>query len=93
MPASVYAQALIASGLKAGTIAALIDNAAVKQGRRLYGTTLRVRSPQEALAAARRPLVVLNGGAHTAEMAAGLRAVRPDIGIADSEGPLKQVPA
>jgi hypothetical protein len=53
----------------------------VKQGRRLYGTSLRVTAPGDSLADAKSPLIVLNGGAHDDEMSAGLRALRRDITI------------
>ena len=81
MPGSVYAQALIAGGLDESRFAALLDNAPVKQGARLYGTTLKVLAPGVGLAAARRPLVVLNGGAHDGEIAQGLFTIRPDIEV------------
>jgi hypothetical protein len=80
MPASVYSQALLAMGLREARISALLDNAAAKQGRRLYGTGLSVFSPA-ALGAARDPLVILNAGVHNAEIAASLRALRGDIRI------------
>ena len=79
MPASVYAQTLLGFGLPQQRFAAVLDHAPAKQGRRLFGTDLVVRSPHAALAPARRPLVVLNGGAHDAEMAASLRAIRDDV--------------
>lgn len=81
MPASIYAQALLAQGLPEQRFAALLDNSPAKQGRRLYGTDLRVLAPAAALAEARHPLVVLNAGAHNAEIAADLRALRSDIRI------------
>jgi hypothetical protein len=81
MPASIYAQALLALGAPEHRFAALLDNSAVKQGRRLYGTDLRVLAPATALSQARNPLVILNGGAHTAEITAGLKAIRSDIRI------------
>ncbi|MBS0274420.1 MAG: hypothetical protein JSR55_08465 [Proteobacteria bacterium] len=59
----------------------MLDNAPAKQGRRLYGTNLSVHAVT-ALATARNPLVILNAGAHNAEIAAGLRALRPDVRIA-----------
>ena len=86
MPASIYAQALIAAGLDETRFTALLDNAPVKQGRRLYGTALRVAAPATALAAAETPLVVLNGGAHEPEIAAQLCAIRADIRIVDGRG-------
>jgi hypothetical protein len=86
MPASVYAQTLIAEGLDEAHFKALLDNAPVKQGRRLYGTNLTVTSPESVLAGAQRPLVVLNGGAHEAEIAAKLRTVRNDVIILRPDG-------
>jgi hypothetical protein len=80
MPASIYAQALLALGLDEGRFTALLDNSPAKQGRRLYGTHLTVQ-PAAVLRDARNPLVILNGGAHDAEIAAGLKALRPDIRI------------
>jgi hypothetical protein len=80
MPASIYAQALLAMGLQEERFVALLDNSAAKQGRRLYGTRLTVE-PASALRYARNPIVILNGGAHDAEIAAGLRALRPDVRI------------
>jgi SAM-dependent methyltransferase len=80
MPASVYSQALLAMGLREARICALLDNAPAKQGRRLYGTGLSVLSPA-ALGTARDPLVILNAGAHNAEIAASLRALRDDVRI------------
>lgn len=81
MPASIYAQMLIASGLRQDRFTALLDNAQVKQNKRLFGTTLRVADPAAALADADRPLVVLNAGAHEPEIARQLRAVRADVRI------------
>ena len=86
MPASIYAQTLLAHGLPEGRFQSLLDNAPVKQGRRLYGTGLRVESPSKALPGARQPLVILNGGAHEKEIAAGLLALRPDMRILAGDG-------
>jgi hypothetical protein len=81
MPASIYAQALLSLGAPEHRFTALLDNSGVKQGSRLYGTDLRVLAPAAALPQARNPAIVLNGGSHTAEIAAGLRAIRPDAHI------------
>lgn len=81
MPASIYAQTLLAAGLPQTRFTALLDNAPAKQGRRLYGTALPVVAPADALAGAARPLVLLNGGAHDREIAASLRELRADIAI------------
>jgi hypothetical protein len=79
MPASIYAQALLAGGLSEDRFMGLLDNSAVKQQRRLYGTNLQVAAPEAALPSCRNPLVVLNGGAHEGEIAAGLRRLKPGI--------------
>jgi hypothetical protein len=81
MPASIYAQALLAQGLSEKRLTALLDNSPVKQGRRLYGTDLHVLAPAAILPSARNPLVIVNGGAHTAEITAGLQSLRPDVRI------------
>lgn len=80
MPASVYSQALLAMGLREARISGVLDNAPAKQGRRLYGTGLTVL-PATTLSSARDPLVILNAGAHNAEIAASLRALRADVRI------------
>jgi hypothetical protein len=92
MPASIYAQALLTHGLPEKRFAALLDNSPAKQGRRLYGTDLRVMAPSQILPQTRDPLVIINGGAHDAEMAAGLRALRPDTRIV-SLASLEDAPA
>jgi hypothetical protein len=86
MPASIYAQALLAAGLSEHRFTALLDNAPVKQGRRLFGTDLQVREVS-VLRSADRPIVVLKGGAHDAEISKELRAVRSDVHIVGSPGP------
>ena len=83
MPASVYSQSLLALGLDEEKLSGLIDNAAAKQHHRLYGTKLNV-FPATALLSANNPLVILNAGAHNAEIAQGLLALRPDIRIVDN---------
>jgi len=81
MPASVYAQTLLASGLKETRFRAVLDNAPLKQGQRLYGTSLQVLDPANILADADNPLVVLNGGPHTPEIIRALRTLRDDVDI------------
>lgn len=81
MPASIYAQALLAAGLTETRLRGILDNATAKQGQRLYGTKLSVFAPAERLAAARTPLVVVNGGAHTPEMIDGLYRIRADVSV------------
>jgi hypothetical protein len=78
MPASIYTQTLLASGLDENRFVALLDNAPQKQGLRLFGTGLQVFSPSRALPQAKSPLVLLNGGAHAEEIIRGLCAIRAD---------------
>jgi len=86
MPASISAQALFAAGLTETRLCGVLDNAPAKQAKRLYGTTLSVFAPAERLAAARTPLVIVNGSAHTAEMIEGLRRIRSDVAVHDAGG-------
>lgn len=44
--AHIFSQYLIAFGLKTQKITAILDNGKIKQGKRLYGTNLKVFSPQ-----------------------------------------------
>jgi hypothetical protein len=80
-PASVYAQFLLASGLRESSIRALLDNAPVKQGKRLFGTSLSVAAPEAVLLTSRSPLVIVTGGAHSSSLAAQFRALREDAAI------------
>src|SRR5262249_40189167 len=87
MPASVYTQALIAGGLDPKRFVALLDNAPIKQGARLCGTSLNVMNPSEGLCSAYRPVVVLNAGAHDAEIASGLRRISPNVAVLSAPAP------
>ena len=80
-PASIYAQALLSAGLSPSCLG-LVDNAAVKQGRVLYGTGLTVHAPSVL-----KPddVLVLNGGAHADEMARGFRELVPGLTILRAE--------
>ncbi len=74
-PASIYSQYLFTFGLDQSKIKGLLDNSLVKQGRRLYGTRMQVFAP--AVMEGKPALILLNGGAHHAEMTAGFRAQNP----------------
>lgn len=76
-PASIYGQALRMAGL-APNCRGLVDNAAIKQGRTLYGTGLIVEPPSVLKSG---DVLVLNGGAHAAEMARGFLERVPDLTI------------
>src|SRR5262249_10821908 len=78
-PASVYAQYLLAFGLEQEQVLALLDNSPLKQGKRLYGTRLCVRSPAQM--GSHRSTVFLNAGAHTQEMTAQLQRANPGVTV------------
>lgn len=65
--AHVFAQYLLAFGLKTEKIVALLDNDANKQGKRLYGTELQVLSPK-VLRAMADATVILKAGMYTQEI-------------------------
>ncbi len=65
--AHVFAQHLIAMGLSTEKIVCLLDNDKNKQGRRLYGTKLKVASPK-VLADVKDPIVILKAGVYNDEI-------------------------
>jgi hypothetical protein len=65
--AHVFAQYLIAFGLDTHRIVCLLDNDPKKQGKRLYGTSLSVRSPQ-VLRDVENPIVILKAGVYNQEI-------------------------
>jgi hypothetical protein len=65
--AHVFSQYLIEFGLRTGRIASILDNAPAKQGKRLYGTNLTVRSPN-VLRDERSPIIILRAGVFNEEI-------------------------
>lgn len=65
--AHVFAQYLIEMGLNTAKIVSLLDNDPKKQGRRLYGTGLKVYSPN-ILANVKSPIVILKAGIYSNEI-------------------------
>lgn len=65
--AHVFSQFLLAFGLNRDKIECIIDNSELKQGKRLYGTDLTVRSPQ-VLADEVNPTVILRTGVFNTEI-------------------------
>jgi SAM-dependent methyltransferase len=70
--AHVFAQYLLALGLDEELFEAVLDNGSRKQGRRLSGTELRVRSP-ETLRGRDRAIVALRAGVYDAEIRRDVR--------------------
>jgi hypothetical protein len=65
--AHIFSQYLIEFGLETGRIAAILDNALTKQGKRLYGTNLTVHSPK-ILRDETSPIVILRAGVFNKEI-------------------------
>lgn len=77
--AHVFAQYLIAFGLDTRRIVGLLDNDPKKQGRRLYGTSLMVQSPQ-ALRDLPNAGVILKAGVYNQEIKADiLENINPTV--------------
>lgn len=71
--AHVFAQYLIGFGLDTSRIVCLLDNDANKQGKRLYGTNLKVYSPK-VLADCDTPVVILKAGVYNNEIKADIQS-------------------
>lgn len=69
--AHVFAQYLIAFGLDTSKIVSLLDNDKNKQGKRLYGTSLKVHAPA-VLRAESTPAVILKAGIYNDEIKADI---------------------
>ena len=65
--AHVFSQYLIEFGLETGKIAGLLDNDPNKHGKRLYGTSLFVQSPN-ILREVLEPLIILKAGVYNTEI-------------------------
>ena len=65
--AHIFSQMLIHFGLRIDKVRCILDNDPLKQGKRLYGTSFRVKSP-EVLRNEDKPIVVLNAGAYSGEI-------------------------
>ncbi len=70
--AHALSQYLLAFGLKPQSIVSLLDNDPNKQGKRLYGTSLRVQSPK-VLAEQQNPIVILKTGVFNEEIKQQIR--------------------
>jgi hypothetical protein len=65
--AHVFAQYLLEMGLETDKIICLLDNDFKKEGRRLYGTKLKVNSPK-ILSKVNAPIVILRAGVYNNEI-------------------------
>ena len=69
--AHVFSQYLVALGLKESRFEAVLDNSAVKAGKRLYGTNLQVISPRD-IPGDRKAMVVIRAGPYDKEIREGI---------------------
>jgi hypothetical protein len=83
MPASLSSQVLLAHGLSSPHLAGLLDNNPAKRSRRLYGTPFFSALPKEAIPNGIATVVVI-GSTFTAEIAASLRVMNPDVVVIDA---------
>ena len=65
--AHVFAQSLIEFGLNTNPIVCLLDNDVKKQGKRLYGTNMKVESPK-IIKDVETPIVILKAGVYNEEI-------------------------
>ncbi|TSA58519.1 MAG: methyltransferase domain-containing protein [Methylophilaceae bacterium] len=76
--AHVFAQHLIMVGLDTTRIISLLDNDPQKQGKRLYGTSLMVQSPEK-LREVKNPIVILKAGVYSDEIKSDIiRNINPE---------------
>ena len=76
--AHIFSQFLIEQGLRSDRIECILDNSQIKQGRRLYGTSLFVKSP-DVLRGAGRAGVILRAGAYTEEIKKQFSSLNSEI--------------
>lgn len=78
--AHVFAQGLINIGLETSNIKGIIDNDPAKQGKRLYGTRLKIFSP-DVLASYDKPTVVLKASHYQNEVKRQILGINPEVTI------------
>ena len=74
--AHIFTQYLVSFGLSIDKVAAILDNATDKQGKRLYGLRQEVLSPN-ALHGVKNPAVILRVGAYAEEIKRGILEINP----------------
>lgn len=76
--ANIFSQILINLGLPEDQIINIIDNDATKQNNCLYGTNIKVVSP-DILSQYSNPLVIVKAGVYSNEISAQLSAINPNL--------------
>lgn len=72
--AHIFTQTLVSRGLNESMFLNVLDNDPTKQGRRLYGTSLKIESP-EILRNLKNPIVVVRAAQYTSEIVRGIRQI------------------
>lgn len=80
--AHIFTQFLVYLGVPERRVVAVLDNSSAKQGKRLYGTSLSVGSP-ELLRDRRSPLVVLKAGQYQDEVRRQLLEINPSCRLVE----------
>ncbi len=75
--AHVFTQFLVALGLNTSAVIGVLDNNPGKASRRLYGTALKVLTPQTALAGQRGVVIILRAGAYQEDIRNGILDLDP----------------
>ena len=78
--AHAQSQYMINFGIKSKYINSILDNNITKQGKRLYGTNLKVNSPNF-IAKVKNPVVVLRAGTFESEIKKQLLEINSDVEI------------
>ena len=81
--AHIFTQFLITLGLKENSVEQILDNDVKKHGERLYGSSLLVGSPVM-LQTLRAPIIILDAGSHTSEIAKQLKQINSNCEIISS---------
>lgn len=77
--AHVFSQFLIAIGLN-NNVVGILDNSDMKQGKRLYGTSLKIESPH-VIKGIKNVTVILNAGQYQSEIKTQLKSINPKVVI------------
>jgi SAM-dependent methyltransferase len=78
--AHVFSQFLLNFGLEKGKIGLILDNSKIKQGQRLYGTSLFVAAPEK-IHAGRKPVVIVKAGAYQEEIKKQLFSINNGVKV------------
>jgi len=74
--AHIFSQTLLNFGLEENRIISILDNDPKKKDRRLYGTNLKIESP-EILKGVNNPIVILRAGVYTEEISSQILEINP----------------